>query len=124
MHTSYPGVRATKESLAYIYGDCPRDLAYTVSLVTRQEKGTAALVHELFKKHDVIETILHEAQLANEDVVNHVLMFRTPVAIMKRFSAAGDGESGVGFQVRFRSPVWCGKYVCCPRGRVPGSGSA
>jgi len=45
-------------------GGCIKEDAYTVSKVTGQEKNTPALVHELFKNQDVIEFILHEAELA------------------------------------------------------------
>ena len=54
-----------------------------MSKVAGQGKNTPAMVQELFKKHDVIEFILHEAQLAKEDVVSSVLKFRTPVIIMR-----------------------------------------
>ena len=49
------------------------------------------MVHELFKKQDVIEFLLHEAAMVQSDLPDMVRMYRTPLAVMKHFSATGEG---------------------------------
>ena len=49
------------------------------------------MVHNLFKKQDIIEYVLHEAALLSEPILASVSMFRTPLTLMKRFSASGEG---------------------------------
>ena len=44
------------------------------------------------KKQGVIESTLHEAELASkEEVVKQVMMFQTPRTIMNMFSDSGEG---------------------------------
>ena len=48
------------------------------------------MVHALFKKQGVVEYVLHEAQLFNASLPSVVSVFRTPMAVMKSFSATGE----------------------------------
>ena len=48
------------------------------------------MVHALFKKQGVVEYVLHEAELFNASLPSSVSVFRTPMAVMTRFSATGE----------------------------------
>ena len=63
---------------------------YTVYVVTGQEKKTLAMVHSLFKKQELIEYVMHEFTLTDSSRVDSVAMFRTPLALVKYFSASGE----------------------------------
>ena len=72
-------------------GERQRDDVYTLGHVTGQERKKPALVHELFKKLDAIEFVMHEAEMAQHALPDKVKMYRTPLAILKNFSASGEG---------------------------------
>ena len=72
-------------------GDRPAGNTYTVGDVTGQENKTPALVHELFKKQDVIEFLTQEVELVKRGVATTAKMYRTPLDILKYFSAPGEG---------------------------------
>ena len=85
-------------SLAFVFdclrvyrltGDCPD--VYTVSKVTGQEKKTPAMVHILFKKQEIIEYVTHEFALMDSSLMASVAVFRTPLTVVKHFSASGEG---------------------------------
>ncbi|CAK0811629.1 unnamed protein product, partial [Prorocentrum cordatum] len=59
---------------------------------------TPALTHVLFKKHDVIEYIMHEAAMIDKDMAPTVSMFRSPLAIVKHFSASGEKGLAAAFR--------------------------
>ena len=99
-----------------VTGDCPKEDGYTVSKVTGQEKNTPVKVRALFKKQDVIAFIVHEAQLINEGALRCVPMFRTPQALMRRFSASGEGGLVEAFRADSAPFEWDGKRVCSTRG--------
>jgi len=48
------------------------------------------MVHLLFKKQSLIEFLTHEVELINKPLLNATRMFRTPLALMKHFSASGE----------------------------------
>ena len=93
---------SARQSLVFIFdslrvyrivGACPD--TYTVSKVTGQEKRTPALVQVLFKKDELIAFVMHEFALTikcpdDGIVLNKVKMFRTPLTLMKHFSASGE----------------------------------
>jgi len=85
--------------VARLTGDCPKGEALTVAKVMGQEKKTPALVHILFKKQDLVEFMLHEAELLDKDLPNKVRIFRSPWSLMKHFSAIGE----TGLVASFRS---------------------
>ena len=58
------------------------------------------MVHKLFLKCDLIEFMLHEAKLIDENLLHVVTMFRTPLTVLKRFSASGEA----GLVDNFRQP--------------------
>jgi hypothetical protein len=80
-------------------GDCPKDDTYTVGKVTGQEKKGAAIVHSIFKKQDLVDYVLHEVELLSQPLLASVEMFRTPLALVKRFAASGVQ----GLAANFRS---------------------
>ena len=61
-----------------------------MAIVTGQQHNTPALIHMLFKKQDIVEFVLHEAGLFCESFMLAVVAFRTPLAIMQKFSPAGE----------------------------------
>ena len=63
---------------------------FTVKTVTGQEKKSPALVHMLFKKFDLIDFISHEAAMIDSKLMDKVSMFKSPMAVMKHFSASGE----------------------------------
>ena len=71
----------------------------TVAKVSGQEKKTPALVHILFKMQDLVEFVLHEAELLDKDMPNKVRMFRSSWSLMKHFAASGES----GLVASFRS---------------------
>ena len=77
-------------------GDCPD--VYTVNKVTGQEKKTPAMVHTLFKKQEIIEYVMHEFALMDSSLMASVGMFRTPVTLLKHFSASGEGGLVAAFR--------------------------
>ena len=90
---------AARASLVFIFdslrvarltGDSPKGEVYTVAKLTGQEKKTPAMVHLLFKKQSLIEFLTHEVELINKPLLNATRMFRTPLALMKHFSASGE----------------------------------
>ncbi len=91
---------AAHEAMVFIFdclrvgrltGERARDDPYTVDYVSSQEKKKPAFVHELFKKQDAVEFVLHEAAMVQRDLADSVKMYRTPLTIMKHFSAPGEG---------------------------------
>ncbi|CAK0878358.1 unnamed protein product [Prorocentrum cordatum] len=84
--------------VARLTGEAPRGETLSLSKVTGQEKKTPAMAHVLFKKHDVIDYIMHEAALIDKEMVTTVSMFRTPLSIVKRFSASGEKSSAAAFR--------------------------
>ncbi len=54
---------------------------------------TPALVHILFKQQDLVEFVLHEAELVERGLAERMRMFCTPLAVMIHFPASG--ESGL-----------------------------
>ena len=91
---------AACESMVFVFdclrvgrltGERPLQNAYTVGDVTGQENKQPALVHELFKKQDVVEFLSQEVDLVQPGVREAMQMYRSPLAIMKYFSAPGEG---------------------------------
>jgi len=92
---------ASRESMVFILdclrvgrltGQRPADAKYSVDHVTgAQYKNKVALIHELFKKQHLVEFIFYEAALVHPDLPKIAGMYRTPAAIMKHFSASGEG---------------------------------
>ena len=97
-------------------GDFPKDDVYTIAKITGQEKKSPALVHSIFKKQEIVEFIFHEVELVDNSLLASVDMFRTPLTLMKKFSASGgqdlvtafrdpNSASGEGFETMFAVPV-------------------
>ena len=91
---------AACESMVFVFdclrvnrltGERPAQKIYTVSDVTGQENKQPALVHELFKKQDVFDSLTQEAELVQRGVATTAKMYRTPLDIQKYFSASGEG---------------------------------
>ena len=72
-------------------GDCPKDDVFTVSRVTGQEKKSAALVHKLFKKQELVEFVLHEAALIHTGLPHELAMLRTPLSLVLAYGEEGPG---------------------------------
>ncbi len=82
-------------------GEAPRGEGLTLSKVTGQEKKTPAMAHVLLKKRVLVAYILHDGR-AMESILTYDesadSMFRTPLAIVKYLSAAGEGVLGAAFR--------------------------
>ena len=91
---------AACESMVFVFdclrvwrltGERPAQHTWTVGDVTGQENKHPALVHELFKKQDAVDFLTKELELAQHATVPMVRMYVTPLAIVKHFSAPGEG---------------------------------
>ena len=51
--------------------------------------SSALLVHGIFKRQGVVEYVLHEVELLSTELLASVEMFRTPLALIKKFAAFG-----------------------------------
>ena len=76
--------------VARLTGDCPKDEVLTVGKAIGNDKKTPALAHLLFKKQDLIEFIMHEAELLDHAMLQHVHMFLTPFAVTSFFASTGE----------------------------------
>ena len=74
---------------------------YTVNKVSGQEKKTPGMVHVIFKRQDVVDFVLHEVELLSRELLASVEMFRTPLALVKRFAASG--AKGLAAAYRFEN---------------------
>ena len=55
-------------------------------------------MHKFFKKQDLVEFVFHEVGLLSEPLLASVGMLRTPLAIMKHFSASGENSVVAAFR--------------------------
>ncbi|CAK0819347.1 unnamed protein product [Prorocentrum cordatum] len=85
--------------VARLTGDAPRGEGLTLSKVTGQEQKSPAMAHVLFKKQDLMAYILHEAAMIDKAIAVSVSIFRSPLAVLKHFSATGE-EDGLAAQFR------------------------
>ena len=76
--------------VARLTGEFPKDDSVTVSKILGQEKKTPGWANILFKKQDLVGFLMHEADLLDRSMAQHVQMFVTPAAVVKHFSATGE----------------------------------
>ena len=56
------------------------------------------MVHTLFKKQEIIEYVMHEFALTDNSRMTSVAMVRTPLTVLKHFSASGEGGLVAAFR--------------------------
>ena len=92
-------------SIGRLAGDVKKEDVYTVSSVTGQERKVPALVHMLFKKHDLVEFVVHEAELVCVQLAQAVAPFRTPLNIWNKFQIpVGEGSLVVAIRKGVSAP--------------------
>jgi len=87
-------------------GDIPKDEVLIVSKVSGQASKAPALVNKLFKKRDLVDFVMHEAELIDQSMISKLNMFRSPLSVMLHFSKISgvdlvknlDGDSASGEQ--------------------------
>ena len=78
--------------VARLTGDIPKDEKLSVSRVAGREKKTPSMPHALFKNHELVEYISHEAFLIDTTVHSDMAICRTPLSIVQKFATSGaDG---------------------------------
>ena len=71
-------------------GEFPKGEGITVSSILGQEKKSAGWADIMFKKQNLVEFLMHEAELIDKAVAEAAQTLSSPTLIAKRFSATGE----------------------------------
>jgi hypothetical protein len=66
-------------------GDLPKSDVLTVAKLSGQEKKTPAFVHKVFKKKDLVDFVLHEAEVMDASMLPTLEKFSTPLHVLRNY---------------------------------------
>ena len=102
-----PLARAPQEAMIFIIeslkagrlsGDYRREDCLTLSQVVGTDKKVPAIAHNLFKKKEFCEFVLHELELLDTPGMGKLEKFRSPLMIVRNFSASGEAVLADSFR--------------------------